>query len=74
MKKSNFLIVRKKGVVILPKRIRKSLKIEEGDPLRIEINDGKIVLSKEDFWGKLFNCARGLYDPDEAELELDVGE
>ena len=74
MKKSDYVIVRKKGVIVLPKDVRKKLEIEEGDALRLSVVEGKVVLSKVDFWGKLFGCAKELYDPDEAELELDRGE
>jgi hypothetical protein len=42
--------------------------------LRVSMKDDKIILSNESFWEKLFNTAKGLYNPDEAELELDVGE
>jgi hypothetical protein len=40
----------------------------------VSVKDDKIILSKESFWEKLFNTAKGLYSPEEAELELDVGE
>lgn len=73
MKKLDLMIVRK-GVIVLPKRVREELDLEEGDVLRVKVEEGKIVLMKEDFWGKLLGCARGLYDLDEVELELDRGE
>lgn len=72
--KSEFIIVRKRGVIVIPKTIREELGIEEGDMLRVSVKEGKIILNKESFWEKLFNTAKGLYNPDEAELELDVGE
>jgi looped-hinge helix DNA binding domain, AbrB family len=72
--KSEFIIVRKRGVIVIPKTIREALGIEEGDMLRVSVKEGKIILSKESFWEKLFNTAKGLYSPDEAELELDIGE
>lgn len=72
--KSEFIIVRKRGVIVIPKTIREELGIEEGDMLRVSVKDDKIILSKENLWEKLFNTAKGLYSPDEAELELDVGE
>jgi AbrB family looped-hinge helix DNA binding protein len=74
MKKSEFVVVRKKGVIVLPKEVRDKLGVEEGDMLRVKLEGERIVLIKEDFWNKLFGCAKGLYDPDEAELELDRGE
>ncbi|PNV78139.1 MAG: AbrB family transcriptional regulator, partial [Thermoproteota archaeon] len=58
----------------LPKEVRDKLGVEEGDMLRVKLEGERIVLTKEDFWNKLFGCAKGLYDPDEAELELDRGE
>ncbi|MCC5997769.1 MAG: AbrB/MazE/SpoVT family DNA-binding domain-containing protein [Thermofilum sp.] len=54
--------------------MREELGIKEGDTLRVSVKDDKIILSKESFWEKLFNTAKGLYSPEEAELELDVGE
>jgi len=72
--RSDLVIVRKRGVIVIPKTIREELGIEEGDMLRVSVKEGKIILSKESFWEKLFNTAKGLYSPDEAELELDVGE
>ncbi|MCC6005123.1 MAG: AbrB/MazE/SpoVT family DNA-binding domain-containing protein [Thermofilum sp.] len=60
--------------MVIPKTIREELGIEEGDILRVSVKEGKIILSKESFWEKLFNTAKGLYSPEEAELELDVGE
>jgi hypothetical protein len=38
------------------------------------VEEGKIVLRKEGFWEKLFDSAKDLYNPEEAELELDEGE
>jgi AbrB family looped-hinge helix DNA binding protein len=72
--KSDIVIVRKRGVIVIPKSIREALGIEEGDMLRVSVEEGKIILSKESFWEKLFDSAKGLYSPDEAELELDEGE
>jgi AbrB family looped-hinge helix DNA binding protein len=72
--KPEIVIVRKRGVIVIPKTIREALGIVEGDMLRVSVKDDKIILSKESFWEKLFNTAKGLYSPDEAELELDVGE
>ena len=40
----------------------------------MSVEEGKIILSKESFWEKFFDSAKGLYSPDEAELELDEGE
>jgi AbrB family looped-hinge helix DNA binding protein len=72
--RSNIVVVRKRGVVVIPKSIREALGIGEGDVLRVSVEEGKIILSKESFWEKLFDSAKGLYSPDEAELELDEGE
>ncbi len=74
MKKSDIILVRKRGVIVLPKKIRDALKIEEGDILRIKVDKTNIILCKEDLWNRLFGCAKGLYSPDEAEIELDKGE
>jgi len=74
MRKSDIVVVRRKGVIVIPKAIRDALGIEEGDALRVSVEEGKIVLRKEGFWEKLFDSAKGLYNPEEAELELDEGE
>jgi len=74
MRKSDMVVVRRKGVIVIPKAIRDALGIEEGDALRVSVEEGKIVLRKEGFWEKLFDSAKGLYNPEEAELELDEGE
>lgn len=67
-------MVRKKGTIVLPKEIRDKLGLGEGDVLRIKLEGERIVLTKEDFWNKLFACSKGLYYPDKAELELDKSE
>jgi AbrB family looped-hinge helix DNA binding protein len=72
--RSDIVVVRKRGVVVIPKSIREALGIGEGDVLRVSVEEGKIILSKESFWEKLFDSAKGLYSPDEAELELDEDE
>ena len=74
MRKPDIVVVRRKGVIVIPKAIRDALGIEEGDALRVSVEEGKIVLRKEGFWEKLFGSAKGLYNPEEAELELDQGE
>ncbi|MBM5805652.1 MAG: AbrB/MazE/SpoVT family DNA-binding domain-containing protein [Candidatus Verstraetearchaeota archaeon] len=76
MVKSDCITVRKKGVIVLPKKVRERLAISEGDLVRVSVDDRgkKAVLSKVDLWGKLMGCARKSYDPDEAEVELDRGE
>jgi len=76
MKKSDCVTVRKKGVIVLPKKVREQLTISEGDLVRVSVDDRgkKVVLSKVDLWGKLMGCAKKSYDPDEAEVELDRGE
>lgn len=72
--KSDIVIVRRGGMIVIPKSIREALGIEEGDVLRVSVEGERIVLRKEGFWEKLFGSAKGLYSPDEAELELDEGE
>jgi len=74
MRKSDIVVVRKKGIIVIPKAIRDALGIEEGDALRVSVEEGKIVLRKEGFWEKLFDSAKDLYNAEEAELELDEGE
>ena len=38
------LRVRKKGIIILPKRIREALGIDEGDEVIVEVNDGELIM------------------------------
>jgi len=38
--------VRKKGVIILPKKIREQAKVSEGDDLLVIVDRGKIILEK----------------------------
>lgn len=70
--KPEIVIVRKRGVIVISKNIREALGIEEGDILRVSLEEDKIILSKESFWEKLFNSVKGIYSPDDAELELDA--
>jgi len=70
--KPEIVIVRKRGVIVISKNIREALGIEEGDILRVSLEEDKIILSKESFWEKLFNSTKGIYSPDDAELELDA--
>jgi len=48
---------------VIPKAIRDALGIEEGDALRVSVEEGKIVLRKEGFWEKLFDSARASTTP-----------
>ncbi len=38
------LRVHKKGIIILPKRIREALGIDEGDEVIVEVNDGELIM------------------------------
>ena len=74
VKKSDYITVRRRGVIVLPKKTRDRLKIEEGDQLRVSVDGRRMIMSKVDLWGKLMGCAKKSYDPDEAEVVLDRGE
>ncbi len=37
----------KKGRILLPKKVREKLQLEEGNKLRIEVRDESIILTKE---------------------------
>ena len=38
------LKIHKKGIIILPKRVREALRVKEGDELVVELREGKIIL------------------------------
>lgn len=54
------------GRIVIPKEIRRSLKIREGDPMEIFLDDGGIVLKKyevyEDLWDVLNNVVKDIED------------
>ena len=60
-----------RGTIVIPKEIREECNLRRGDVLRIFIEDGKIILVKDDVWERLHGCARGLITADEVERELD---
>lgn len=54
------------GRIAIPKEIRRSLKIREGTPMEIFLDDGGIVLKKyevyEDLWDVLNNAVKDIED------------
>lgn len=67
--------VGKRGVIVIPKRIRERLGISEGTVLELSVEGDKLVLRSRDLWGELRERSRRLkVDLDEAERELDEAE
>jgi AbrB family looped-hinge helix DNA binding protein len=61
--------VHKRGIIVIPKRIREMLSIEEGTLLELRVENGKILLEPLDLWQKVWKCCSG--SAEEAEEELD---
>ena len=61
--------VHKKGIIVIPKRIREMLSIEEGTLLELRVENGKILLETLDLWQKVWKCCSG--SAEKAEEELD---
>jgi len=69
--------VYKKGIIVLPKSIRKKTNIEEGMLLEISVEDNKIILKPLNLfnlWDKVWGCNKGKGSAEEAEKELDIEE
>lgn len=66
--------VYKKGIIVLPKSIRKKTNIEEGMLLEVSVEDDKIVLKPLNLWEKVWGCNKGKGSAEEAEKELDIEE
>jgi len=64
--------VGRKGVIVLPKRVREELNIVEGTILQLEVRDREIILRPLDLWERVWGCCRG--SAEEAERELDEEE
>jgi len=61
--------VHKRGIIVIPKRIREMLSIDEGTLLELRVENGKILLEPLDLWQKVWKCCSG--SAEEAEEELD---
>jgi AbrB family looped-hinge helix DNA binding protein len=61
--------VHKRGIIVIPKRIREMLSIDEGTLLELRVENGKILLEPLDLWQKVWKCCQG--SAEEAEEELD---
>lgn len=66
--------VYKKGIIVLPKDVRRKANIREGMLLIVEANEGKVVLKPLDLWERVWGCGKGLGSAEEAENELDEEE
>jgi len=53
--------VSSKGQIAIPKNVRETMNLREGDKLTVEVRGQEIVLSKEPAWKKLQGAAA---DPD----------
>ena len=62
------------GRVVIPKEIRRAMKIREGDPLEIFLNDGAVCFKKYDtrVSGELFAIGHSLIDEGHEKLGLAV--
>ncbi len=64
--------VGKRGVIVLPKKVREALGIDEGTVLRMRVEGRRIIFEVSDLWAELRRRGRSLkVDLDEAERELD---
>ena len=61
--------VHKRGIIVIPKRIREMFSIDEGTLLELRVENGKILLEPLDLWGRVWKCCQG--SAEEAEKELD---
>ncbi|MCC6005924.1 MAG: AbrB/MazE/SpoVT family DNA-binding domain-containing protein [Thermofilum sp.] len=61
--------VHKRGIIVIPMRIREMLSIDEGTLLELRVENGKILLEPLDLWGRVWKCCSG--SAEEAEEELD---
>lgn len=67
--------VGKRGVIVIPKKIREKLGINEGMILDLRVEDDTIVLKTRDLWEELRKRGKKLrVEVDEAERELDEDE
>jgi len=69
-----YVRVGRRGVVVIPKRLREKLGIAEGSLLEVRVSGNSIILVAEDLWSKLRARAsrlKGKVDLEEAEAELD---
>ncbi|MCE4600105.1 MAG: AbrB/MazE/SpoVT family DNA-binding domain-containing protein [Desulfurococcales archaeon] len=67
--------VGKRGVIVIPKKIREKLGISEGMILDLRVEGDTIILKTRDLWSELRERGRKLrVDIDEAERELDEAE
>ena len=51
--------VSSKGQIAIPKKVRETINLHEGDKLTVEVRGQEIVLSREPAWKKLAGAAAG---------------
>lgn len=68
------LKVYRKGIVVLPKRIREEAGIKEGMMLIASVEGNKIILRPLDLWWRVWGSGKGLGTAEEVERELDEDE
>ncbi len=67
--------VGKRGTIVIPKRVRERLGIEEGTVLELEVAEGTLTLKVRDLWTELRRRCRSVkFDIDAFERELDEAE
>ena len=59
------------GRVVIPKELRRTLGIQEGDPLEISAENGEIAMRKYSYEGKAVEAAKLIYSLTE-EMPLDL--
>jgi len=64
----------KRGALAIPKGIRDKLGLKEGSIVIMEVKDQEITLRKDDLWGPILGCAKGLTTPEDVEREFDEAE
>ncbi len=67
--------VGKRGVIVIPKKVREELGIEEGSVLELSVEGDRIIIRATDLWSELRKRGKKMrVDVDEAEKELDEAE
>ncbi len=63
-----------RGTIVIPKRLREEMRVNEGDILDLEARKEVILLRKDTLWERFKGSAKGRITAEQAEKELDVDE
>ena len=66
--------VGKRGVVVIPKKIREALGIDEGTILKVRVEARKVILEVFDLWAELRSRGRSLERADLEKMEKELDE